>query len=87
MARYVLYATGPDNRSTYPECWGAAGRSRGRYITAADTLPDLIPAVNRLGHDNFWIRAANGRCMAGNRKDFYALPAIRKVVDAAERAI
>jgi len=39
MRKYNVYATGPDGRSTYPECWGH-NNSRGRYVGTAHTLED-----------------------------------------------
>lgn len=82
MARYTLFQTGPDNRSTYPECWGAA-TSPGREIASADKLADLAPLVERIGHDNWWIRGPRGRNVAGSRADFFALPSVRRAATAA----
>ena len=78
MARYTLYQTGPDNRSTYAECWGQASTSRGREIASASTLIGLLDAADDMGHDNWWIRGPGGKCVAGSRKDYYALPSVRQ---------
>jgi hypothetical protein len=66
---YILYQRGPDNRSTYPECWGSTATSRGRVIATADTLDGLAEAVQRLGHDNFSIWNLAGYVCGG--KDEY----------------
>ncbi len=78
MARYTLFQTGPDDTSTYAECWGATGNSPGREIASADTLAGLIDAVDSLGHDNFWIRGVRGRNVAGSRRDFRRLSPVQR---------
>ncbi len=76
--RYTLLELGPDERSTYPECWGAGATSDGREIAAADRLVELIPAVSAMPHDNWWLRGPKGRRVAGSRKEFRALPTVAR---------
>ena len=57
-ARYRLYEMGPDDDSTYPECWGSQARSLGRLIAEADgrrelaARPDARDVMTR--HEN-WV--------------------------------
>jgi hypothetical protein len=81
MARFTLYQTGPDNRSTYAECWGQA-TSPGRKVAEASTLLGLLAAVDGIGHDNWWVRGPGGRRIAHDRKSFYALPTVAKHLKA-----
>jgi hypothetical protein len=69
---YVLYQQGPDNRSTYPECWGSTATSRGRVIATADTLAGLADAVRRLGHDNFTVYGPDGH-ICGRQSEYFQL--------------
>lgn len=85
MRNYVLYETGPDNRSTYAECWGIASTSRGRERAAASRLADLVSAVDDVGHDNFWIRGPGGRNVAGSRREFRALPSVARRLAQLQR--
>ena len=78
MARYTLYQTGPDNSSTYAECWGSERASLGREVASAPTIVGLMDAVDRLSHDNWFIRGPGARCVCGSRRDYYALPAVAK---------
>lgn len=84
MARYTLYQTGPDNSSTYAECWGSTARSRGREVASASTLVGLMKAVNQFGHDNWAIYGPGGRHICGSRRDYYALPSVAKLACSAE---
>ncbi len=56
---FTLYKMGPDNRSTYPECWGA-GNGPGRKVAEALTLRELASAIEALGHDNWAVEAPGG---------------------------
>jgi hypothetical protein len=58
--RYKLYQTGPDNHSTYAECWGSGAKSNGRLVAEADTLAGLIRATD-MGHSNWTIRDTHRR--------------------------
>jgi hypothetical protein len=37
--RYKLYVQGPDNNSTYAECWGSTATSPGRLVREASGWP------------------------------------------------
>ena len=76
MARYILYQTGPDNYSTYAECWGSTG-NRGRMVASASTLVGLMDAVDQFDHDNWWICCPGGRSI-NSRREYYALPSVAK---------
>lgn len=78
MARYTLYETGPDNYSTYAECWGSTRTSRGREVASAGRLVDLLDAVDRMKHDNWSLIGPGGRFVTGSRKGYYRLPAVAK---------
>jgi hypothetical protein len=67
MARYTLYA----------ECWGTAS-SLGREIASSSRLIGLLEVVEKIGHDNFWIRGPGGRYVAGSRREYYKLPSVAK---------
>jgi hypothetical protein len=82
---YILYQRGPDNRSTYPECWGSTATSRGRVIATADTLDGLAEAVRRLGHDNFCIWNLAGY-VCGGQSEYQSLLAEYIEVLAEEKA-
>jgi hypothetical protein len=84
MSRYTLYQTGPDNHSTYAECWGSTSTSPGRKVAESDTLAGLIDAVDSMGHDNWWIRGPGGRNVAGTREEFRNLPSVKKALAATD---
>lgn len=86
MARYTLYQTGPDNRSTYAECWGSTRTSRGRVVAESATLVGLMDAVDRFDHDNWWICGPSSRCVASYRREYYALPSVAKELTRLARA-
>lgn len=76
--RYLLLELGPDDRSTYAECWGAHARSWGREIAAAHVLDDLRAAVDQIGHDNIRVVRRHGhglKSIAGSRSEYHALTA------------
>jgi hypothetical protein len=77
-ARYALFETGPDNRSTYAECWGCQSTSPGRLVAESETLAGLLAAVDGMGHDNWWIRGPGGRNIASSRREYYARPSVAK---------
>ena len=54
-----LYKQGPDDSSTYPECWGSTATSHGRLVAESGTLTGLVDAVIALGHENWAV--LNGR--------------------------
>jgi hypothetical protein len=58
--RYKLYATGPDNHSTFADCFGPNG-GPGRLIAEAAKLAYLVPAADSIGHRNWHIRDAHRR--------------------------
>ena len=78
MARYTLYQTGPDDRSTYPECYGQTRTSRGREIASASTLIGLLDAVRQTNHDNWTIYGPGGRVVCGRRHEYYRLPSVAR---------
>jgi hypothetical protein len=78
MARYTLYQTGPDNSSTYAECWGSTRTSRGRVVASASTLVGLMDAVDQFDHDNWSIYGPGARYICGSRRHYYALPSVAK---------
>ena len=78
--RYTLLQTGPDNASTYGECWGSRPTHGGRPIAAAHTLVGLLDHVDKLDHDNWWIRGPGGRMEACSRKEYYARPVVQKAI-------
>jgi len=81
--RYVLYETGPDNRSACAECWGSARTSRGRALASGERVSDLAAAVDALDHDNWWVRGPGGRTVASSRSEFYAIPSCARAITAA----
>lgn len=70
---YILYQTGPNNTSTYAECWGSTRTSRGRKVASAPTLVGLSPAVDKFDHDNWSIYGPGDRFVCGRRRDYYSL--------------
>lgn len=84
--RYTLLECGPDNNSTYAECWGSTRTSPGREIASASTLVGLMDAVDALGHDNWSIRGPGGRHVAGSRQDYYRLPSVAKALKSVAKA-
>lgn len=81
---YELFETGPDNRSTYADCWGSQRTSPGRLLGKEKQLSALVELVNGLSHDNWWIRGPGGRCVASGRKEFFDLPAVKNVMKWAK---
>lgn len=63
--RLKLYKQGPDNCSTYPECWGSTATSPGRLVKEAARLVDLIEAADAMGHSNWVIRDHHRRRWIG----------------------
>jgi hypothetical protein len=80
MALYTMYQTGPDDRSTYPECWGSTRTSQSRKIASGSSIADLMDTVDAITHDNWWIRGPGGVCVAGSRKEFYTIPRIKNLL-------
>ena len=68
---FILFARGPDNTSTYAECFGADGGD-GRRVAESETLGGLEQHVDDIGHDNFWVSGPRRTFVAGSRNDFYA---------------
>jgi hypothetical protein len=54
--RYTLYLCGPDNHSTYSECWGANASSLGRELAESGSLARLVSAAGAIRHENWLIR-------------------------------
>lgn len=73
--KFQLYKQGPDNRSTYPECFGN-GSSDGRLVAEADTLAGLLDAANGLGHSNWSVKAGKKYYRP---EEFFASRSVRKV--------
>ena len=48
---YSLFAQGPDNHSTYAECWGSTAASPGRLIVTG-TATEISAALEEIGHKN-----------------------------------
>jgi hypothetical protein len=72
---FKLYQQGPDNRSTYAECFGP-NSGPGRKIAEASRLVGLIDAIEGIGHDNFAVYGPGGRCEAGGRCEFFTRPTV-----------
>lgn len=82
MSKYRLYQTGPDNRSTYAECWGANPASKGTLIREAGHLADFLEIIlgrNGLGHDNWWIEGPDGGRVASSRREYRELPEVLEI--------
>jgi hypothetical protein len=79
--RYTLLVLGPDNRSTYSECWGATATSDGRPVATAARLADLAEPAGKLGHTNWAVR--DGRRYI-TPEEFWQRPAVAAVVAARE---
>lgn len=84
MTRYTLHAQGPDNRSTYAECWGADRTSHGREIATATRLAHLIRHADGMGHENWIIRDAHRRESISPR-EFWSRACVIAALAAAER--
>lgn len=54
--RFTVLTQGPDNNSTYAECWGAAATSRGQHYADVPSLRALVEAIHDLGHANYTVR-------------------------------
>lgn len=78
--KYTLFQTGPDDSSTYAECWGSNSSSPGRHVASASDLLGLMDAVDGMDHDNWWIRGPGGRNVANTRREYYALPTVAKAL-------
>ena len=78
---YVLFSLGPDDYSTYDECWGALATSDGVEIKRSSDLRGLLRYVDDFTHDNFWVRGPGRRHVAGSRKEFHSLPTIRRILN------
>jgi hypothetical protein len=76
--RYQLLAQGPDNRSTYAECWGSTATSDGRLVTAAARLADLVETADGMGHTNWLIRDSHRRQWIPP-EEFWRRPAVAAV--------
>jgi len=60
---YTLYQCGPDNRSTYAECFGCnSGRGRERASGRTDEIASVIQEAN---HQNFTVRRHPTRGVRG----------------------
>ncbi len=81
---FILYELGPDNHSTYQECWGTEATSPGRVIDQSFMLIGLVRAVKGLDHDNWWIRGPLGETIATSRAEYFALPEVQQHVEATE---
>ncbi len=73
--RYKLYALGPDNSGTYPECWGSQATSDGRLIAEASRLAELVEAADRLPHEN-WNVHDTRRCECLTPEEFWRRPTV-----------
>jgi hypothetical protein len=78
MARYRLLEKGPDDKSTYSECWGSTATSNGREIASGEKLLDLLDAVDKMNHDNWSIYGPGNRYICGSRRSYYALSSVAK---------
>ncbi len=81
---YTLYQLGPDDRSTYPECWGSHAASPGHKIAEAKTLAALVDAVSALSHDNWSLRGPGDKSIASSRAEFFDLPRVKNVLKWAK---
>lgn len=80
--RLRLYKQGPDNRSTYPECWGSTATSPGRLVKEADKLTELIEDADRLGHSNWSVRDHHKRRWL-SPQEFWKEPTVAAVRQVA----
>jgi len=55
-ARYRILEQGPDNNSTYAECWGGNPASDGSFVADCDTFDEVREVIHELGHQNYTIR-------------------------------
>lgn len=74
MKNFTIFTQGPDNNSTYAECWGANSPSKGRHIADCDTVDEVIEAIHDLGHTNYTVRDRR-------RHETYCGPAIKTLKD------
>jgi len=72
---FRLYEQGPDNFSTYAECFGRDG-GPGRLIATGERLVDLIDTVQSMAHDNLAVYGPGGRCEAMGSRAFFARPTV-----------
>lgn len=57
MKRFTIIEQGPDDYSTYAECWGSpANRKRGKLVADCDNFDDVVEVIHDLGHTNYTIR-------------------------------
>lgn len=75
LTTYTLYTQGPDNRSTYAECWGSTASSPGREVCTG-TADEVENALHVLGHRNVVIRQHARRGMAARWLDDRAFRAV-----------
>lgn len=75
-ARYRLLAQGPDNSSTYPECWGNQATSDGRLLRSAKKLALLAKTAKLLTHDNWCIQDTQTGIWISSR-GFWRHPEVR----------
>jgi hypothetical protein len=74
--RYKLYEQGPDDKSTYAECWGSTATSDGRLVAESSRLSDLAEAANSMSHSNWLIRDSHKRVWI-NPREFWSRPAVK----------
>jgi hypothetical protein len=56
FSRFTVLVQGPDNNSTYSECWGSNSSSRGRHLADCASLSALIETIHDLAHTNYTVR-------------------------------
>ena len=64
---YDAFASGPDGRSTYPECWGSNATSLGYEVIIGANLDTAIDAAQRDGRAvDIFERDQLGRAYVGS---------------------
>jgi hypothetical protein len=84
MSRYTLYCQGPDDSSTYSQCWGPNPRSRGVEHATADRLADLIAAADAMNHSSWTVRDSHAR-VTMQPHEFWARKAVQRAIAVARR--
>ena len=77
--RYQLLKQGPDNLSTYAECFGPRPASRGRLVAEGGRLSDLIEAADEESHHSNWCVYDSHRDEEMTPSEYFARPAIAKL--------
>jgi hypothetical protein len=77
--RYRLLQQGPDDRSTYAECWGSTATSDGRLVAEAKRLVDLVEPASKMGHSNWSVHDTHLRVYV-RPEEFWRRPSVAAFV-------